>query len=71
MPSGTPKTEYRDPFTDDVHELDVEEGDVVAFPSFLIHRAPPNMIDIPKTIISFNFNFWNKDQPCQYTRLNS
>lgn len=71
MPSGTPKTEYRDPFTDDVHEFDIEEGDVVAFPSFLIHRAPPNMIDIPKTIISFNFNFWNKDQPCQYTRLNS
>ena len=71
MPKGTPKTEYRDPFTDVVKELDVEEGDVVAFPSFLIHRAPANPVDIPKTIISFNFNFYNKDQPVSYTRLNT
>ena len=59
MPPDTPKTEYIDPFTNDVCELDVQEGDVVAFPSFLVHRAPPNKIDTSKTIISFNFNFWN------------
>lgn len=59
MPPDTPKTEYIDPFTNDVCELDVKEGDVVAFPSFLVHRAPPNKIDTSKTIISFNFNFWN------------
>ena len=47
MPKGTPKTEYRDPFTDDIQELDVEEGDVVAFPSHLIHRAPANPVNIP------------------------
>ena len=71
MPKGTPKTEYRDPFTDDIQELDVEEGDVVAFPSHLIHRAPANPVNIPKTIISFNFNFWTADQPVSYTRLNT
>ena len=59
MPPDTPKTEYIDPFTNDVCELDVQEGDVIAFPSFLVHRAPPNKIDTSKTIISFNFNFWN------------
>ena len=71
MPKGTPKTEYRDPFTDDIQELDIEEGDVVAFPSHLIHRAPANPVNIPKTIISFNFNFWTADQPVSYTRLNT
>ena len=61
LPEGSPKTEYIDPFTNDVCELDINEGDVVAFPSFLVHRAPPNPISTPKTIISFNFNFWNND----------
>ena len=65
------KTYDRNEVTDDIQELDVEEGDVVAFPSHLIHRAPANPVDIPKTIISFNFNFYNKDQPVSYTRLNT
>jgi len=52
-------------------DRNVKEGDVVAFPSHLIHRAPANPVNIPKTIISFNFNFWNEDQPVSYTRLNT
>ena len=57
LPEGSPKTEYMDPFTNNICQLDVKEGDVVAFPSFLVHRAPPNPISSLKTIISFNFNF--------------
>ena len=59
MPLDTPKTQYIDPFTNDICEFDIKEGDVLAFPSFLVHRAPPNQSDSMKTIISFNFNFWN------------
>lgn len=33
---------------------DVYEGDVVFFPSFLMHQQEPNRSDIPRTIISFN-----------------
>ena len=57
IPEGSPKTEYRDPFTNNICQLDIKEGDVVAFPSFLVHRAPSNPVNSPKTIISFNFNF--------------
>ena len=59
MPVDTPKTQYIDPFTNDICEFDVKEGDVIAFPSFLVHRAPINTTEVSKTIISFNFNFWN------------
>ena len=35
---------------------DVDEGDVVMFPSMTPHRAPKVENDIRKTIVSFNFN---------------
>ena len=57
LPKETPKTQYIDPLTGNICQLDIEEGDVIAFPSFLVHQAPPNESDILKTIISFNFNF--------------
>ena len=43
-------------------KIDVKEGDIVLFPSFIIHKAPINNSD-RKTIISFNidFNFPNKE----------
>jgi hypothetical protein len=34
---------------------DAEEGDIVIFPSFLLHEGPVNTSDVPRTIISFNF----------------
>jgi len=40
-----------------------KEGDIVIFPSFIVHRAPKVLLNIKKTIISFNlqFDFINPD----------
>ena len=32
----------------------IEEGDVIMFPSFIVHRAPKNNSQEQKTIVSFN-----------------
>lgn len=50
----SPKTEILDPINKKTVILDVQEGDICCFPSFLIHRAPSNLSDEPKTIISWN-----------------
>ena len=50
-------TEIVDPFNNrKIRRMDVEEGDLIFFPSFFIHRAPPLLNDTQKTIVSFNFN---------------
>jgi hypothetical protein len=54
LPDGTPKTELIDPWSREVITMDVQEGDILTFPSFVIHRAPVNKTATPKTIISFN-----------------
>tara|TARA_A100001015_G_C14619694_1_gene567463 strand:+ start:91 stop:645 length:555 start_codon:yes stop_codon:yes gene_type:complete len=43
-------------------KLDVKEGDIILFPSFIVHKAPENKGD-RKTIISFNidFNYPNRE----------
>ena len=53
MPSG-PQTQIYD---GKIINLPVEEGDIIIFPSFLIHRAPVIKDESRKTIISFNVNF--------------
>jgi hypothetical protein len=55
LPSSI-QTEWIDPITKQVHAFDVEEGDIITFPSFLIHRAPINSSNKMKTIISWNMN---------------
>lgn len=35
-------------------ELDVSEGDIISFPSFLAHESPINISGKRKTIVSFN-----------------
>jgi hypothetical protein len=41
--------------TNDYEKLfEVEEGDIITFPSFLKHESKPNMIDLPKVSIAFN-----------------
>lgn len=44
------------------YEPDVEEGDIIFFPSNLLHYAPTNLSKITRTIISFNLhiNYENK-----------
>tara|TARA_R110000787_G_scaffold87015_1_gene185493 strand:- start:495 stop:1034 length:540 start_codon:yes stop_codon:yes gene_type:complete len=38
-------------------EIDAKEGDIVIFPSFVVHRSPKITEDIEKIIISFNLDF--------------
>jgi hypothetical protein len=54
LPDATPRTELIDPITKKIVTLDIKEGDIVCFPSFVIHRAPINQSEKTKTIISFN-----------------
>lgn len=53
----SPKTLLLDPFDKKtIIEVDVKEGDILLFPSFILHKAPENMSDHRKTIISYNVN---------------
>lgn len=57
LPESTPKTQIVNPYNQtEVIELEVKEGDILVFPSFVIHRAPPNLSDNRKTIVSYNIN---------------
>ena len=58
FPKGSPKTELIDQYNINKKTIiNAKEGDVVIFPSFIIHRAPKVINDIRKTIISFNLQF--------------
>lgn len=58
MPKETPKTQIVNPSDmNDVIDLNVQEGDFIIFPSFVVHRAPQNKSHKRKTIISFNILF--------------
>lgn len=54
LPEDSPKTEVIDMVTKKTITLDVKEGDLCCFPSYVIHRAPFNNSTKQKTIISFN-----------------
>lgn len=57
LPTGSPKTKIVNPYNQtDVIEVEVEEGDILVFPSFVIHKAPPNNSNQSKTIISYNID---------------
>lgn len=47
------QTELIQPYSNKIISLPVQQGDIVYFPSTVIHRAPPAS---NKTIISFNFD---------------
>jgi hypothetical protein len=58
LPNTAPKTEIINPTNPaDIITLDVKEGDIVSFPSFIFHRSPVVQSDTRKTIISFNVSF--------------
>jgi hypothetical protein len=42
--------------TDQELEFDVTEGDILIFPSFVVHKAPKNNDVRIKTIISWNMD---------------
>lgn len=57
MPDDAPKIQIVNAYNQvEIVELDVKEGDIVVFPSFVIHRSPKNLSNNKKTIISFNTN---------------
>ena len=58
FPKGSPKTELIDQYNINKKiTINAKEGDIVIFPSFIIHRAPKVISDVKKTIISFNLDF--------------
>jgi hypothetical protein len=56
LPNGSPNTQWVNPITKQVRDFDVSEGDIITFPSWLIHKAPKNYSDNMKTIISWNMD---------------
>lgn len=55
MPEDAPKTQLVSPFDQKtIIEVDVQEGDIISFPSFVIHKGPQNNSTKQKTIISYN-----------------
>jgi hypothetical protein len=58
LPDHAPKTQLINPFNQEQIVMpDIKEGDILVFPSYVIHRAPKIKENINKTIISFNCNF--------------
>lgn len=51
---GGPATEFKTPITKELVSANVEEGDVLIFPSAYCHRSPPNVSSNRKTVIAFN-----------------
>lgn len=57
LPDSSPKTQFITPFDQtSINEFEVNEGDILTFPSFVIHKGPPNMSNNVKTIISWNMD---------------
>ena len=54
---STCKTELYDSFTKKKFFINSKEGDLVFFPSFIVHRSPPKKTNKKKTIISWNVDF--------------
>jgi hypothetical protein len=54
-------TEFYDSVKKEKFQLDVKEGDIVVFPSFIPHRSPKIVTDNRKTIISCNINLIDLD----------
>jgi|TARA_B100000424_G_C22660084_1_gene363216 hypothetical protein len=58
LPEKSIKTEFYDIVNNKViNTMKVKEGDMITFPSSLIHRSPKNLSSKRKSIISFNSNF--------------
>jgi hypothetical protein len=55
LPKDGPRTIFKNPFNgEEIIHPDVEEGDILTFPSIVEHCSMPNVSSGRKTIISFN-----------------
>jgi len=62
LPDDSPKIQIISPFDQKtVIDIPVQEGDILMFPSFVIHKSPLNQSTHSKTIISFNTNVTYSD----------
>lgn len=58
LAENSPKTELMVPFNQtEKIVLDIKEGDIVVFPSFVIHQAPEILDNTRKTILSWNMEY--------------
>ena len=58
LPKLSPLTELVDPCNiKNKFKIKAKEGDIVIFPSFVIHRSGKILNDVQKTIVSFNLEF--------------
>lgn len=62
LPDGAPLTTFCDPVTKKTFSPQATEGDIVIFPSFILHKSLPNRSEYLKTIISFNLNVGYPDE---------
>ena len=63
LENDAPKTKIVNAFNQkEIIELNVVEGDIVIFPSFVIHQGPKNISNNRKTIISYNTNATYSDK---------
>ena len=56
LPGETPVTQWIDPVPGNAHNFNVQEGDIITFTSWTVHRAPINQTKEIKTIISWNMD---------------
>jgi hypothetical protein len=72
FPEDCAKTQLINPWDQKtIIEIDVKEGDILTFPSFVIHRAPPNISVNTKTIISYNIDMCYPDSQYQNNLTNN
>jgi len=59
LPKNSPCTEILHPFNKKISKIKAKEGDIIFFPSHIIHRAPVNRGE-RKTIISYNLDLFDR-----------
>lgn len=57
FPEGSPPTEFMHSISKEIIPIDfVKEGDIITFPSYIVHRAAENTSENRKTILSWHCN---------------
>lgn len=65
LPDDAPRTQLVDPETQGhIFTPEINEGDILLFPSYTVHRAPTVTSDTRKTIVSFNFDLKHFSMDC-------
>ena len=67
LPNDDLKTQYYDDMNERIFEqLNINEGQLLIVPSYILHRSPENNSNSRKTIIAFNINF----EECIHNAIN-